>query len=73
MVYVYLFLLFISVQSQRGIQITLMISGDYLLCSTGEVDRVGIMSNLQALMSVATDLSMLNKYMCFVTCYSKFS
>eukprot|EP00455_Lapot_gusevi_P041811 TRINITY_DN4890_c0_g5_i1.p1 TRINITY_DN4890_c0_g5~~TRINITY_DN4890_c0_g5_i1.p1 ORF type:complete len:250 (+),score=51.87 TRINITY_DN4890_c0_g5_i1:139-888(+) len=43
-------------QQQRGIQMALLVSGDTIIHSTAEVDKVGVLANLQALLGLATDL-----------------
>ena len=41
--------------THRGVLLSFLTSGDYLICSSAEVDRVAIMSNLQALLGFAAE------------------
>lgn len=41
----------------RGVQTALLVSGDTMLCATQDVDKVGVVANLEALFGIASDIS----------------
>jgi len=45
-----------NLAQQRGIQLALLISGDSIAHSTHDVDKIGILANIQALLSVGSDI-----------------
>lgn len=45
-----------ELSQQKGIVKAFVTSGDTLLYSTGDVDKIGIMANVQALLAAATDV-----------------
>jgi len=45
-----------TLQQQRGILLAVLISGDTITHSTYDVDKIGILANIQALLGVATDI-----------------
>lgn len=49
-----------TVQAHRGITKALLVSGDLVTSSAAELDQLGVLANLQALISLATDVSKYN-------------
>lgn len=57
-----------TVQAHRGITKALLVSGDLVTSSSAELDQLGVLANLQALISLATDVS---KYDAATLCSSR--
>ena len=50
-----------SVQKQRGILKAMLVVDGAVTCATGDVDPIGVLANLQALVNSSIDMSTLNE------------
>lgn len=50
-------MMIVLVSSKRGITMALVVSGDSMVHATQEVDRLGVVANLEVLFAISSDLS----------------
>lgn len=46
-----------AVQAHKGITKALLVSGDLVTYSSSDIDQLGVLANLQALVNLSTDIS----------------